>query len=231
MDVVIISCGQYNTHKRLTQNAVNSCLNSGDGFRIIVIETCKDQKYENCETYYYPPKGKFNYNRALNYGMQISTSKQVALCNNDLVFHPDWGKNIEFVLNNYDIDSACPFDRGYHFNYKEAKTFKLKEGNHFYVKSDVRIFFIGWCYVVNRDVWEKIGYFNEGVEFYYSDNIVVEQYKKYGIKHALVANSFVDHYNGGEKTWRTVLCKSNQRYYTDTQHSKYNEAKIKLWST
>ena len=231
MDIVIISCGKHNTHRTLTQNAVNSCLNSGVDFRIIVIETCKDVKYQHCETHYFEQKDKFNYNRCLNYGMQISKDKYVALCNNDLVFHKDWAKNIINAMESSKLNSACPFDKGYHLNYKEAKPYNLQPGSHIYKNNQVRVFFVGWCFVIDRTVWAKIGSFNEGVDFYFSDDIVVEQYKKHDISHALVANSYVDHYNGGEKTWRVILCKSKQRYYTGGQQHKFNNAKTKLWST
>lgn len=232
MDIIIISCGKTDLHRQLTQNAINSCLNSGEGFRIIIIETCQDVKYDNAETYFFPSKGNFNYNRALNYGMSLSNDKYVALCNNDLIFHKGWTENIINVLDNY-ADSACPFDKGYHLNNRECKMQKVKEGNHIYMNNQVRVFFVGWCFVIKREVWDKIGHFNEGVEFYYSDNIVVEQYKKHGIKHALVCNSYVDHYKGGEKTWRcaSILCRSKQRYYTDGQQRLFNQAKNNVWSS
>ena len=212
MDVVIISCGQNEVHRTLTQNAVNSCINSGGDFRIIVVETCnKEAKYDNCETYFFPSKDRFNYNRAMNYGARIGSGKYIACCNNDLIFHKGWSKGIETVLDNDISDSCSPFERGWHVNFKECKPHRLTEGNHVYMGNQVRVFFCGWCYVLKREAFDKIGGFNEGVQFYYSDNIVVEQYKKHGIRHALVANSCVDHYNGGENTWRKVLCKSKQR--------------------
>jgi len=228
MDIIIISCGKFELHRNLTQNAVNTCINSRGDFRILVIETCQDVKYQNCETFYFPTANKFNYNKALNYGMSLCKDKYVALCNNDIIFHKEWSQNIIHVLDNY-ADSACPFDVGYHVNYKEALKYKLTQGNHIFINNQVRVFFVGWCFAIKREVWNKIGGFNEGVEFYFSDDIVIEQYKKHGIKHALVCNSLVDHWHGGEKTWRDVLCKSKQRYYTGGQEGKFRQAKEKLW--
>lgn len=237
MDVIIISCGKTQTLKQLTQNSVNSCLNSTGEYNIIVIETCVSAKYQNCTTYYYQPQGSFNYNRALNYGISQCSGEYIACCNNDLVFDKNWSVNMLNAFNSTDFDSLSPFELVWHKEWTECKAVNklmndenyLEAGEFVYPGNAVRVFFTGWCYVIKRSAYNKIGKFSELVEFYYSDNIVVEQYKKHDIKHGLVGNSFVKHL--GEKTWRTTLCSSNQRYYTDGQKTKFYNAKRVLWST
>jgi len=252
MDIIIISCGKTETLKQLTQNSVNSCLNSIGEFNIIVIETCVNVRYKNCTTYYYQPKGRFNYNRALNYGISQCSGEYIACCNNDLIFDKNWSVNMLNAFDSTDFDSLSPFELVWHKEWSECKAVNKLMGDNNYIEAGefvypgntVRVFFTGWCYVIKRSAYNKlIGYrkdnnnqsnikitgFDELVEFYYSDNIVVEQYKKQNIKHGLVGNSLVKHL--GEKTWRTTLCSSNQRYYTDGQKTKFNNTKRLLWST
>ena len=232
MDVIIISCGKTPTLQQITQNSVNSCLNSIGDFNIIVIETCKNTNYKNCKTLFYQPSGRFNYNRALNYGISQCTDEYIACCNNDLIFDVNWAKNIIDVFNATEFDSLSPFERNWHITWQECKALGkdyLVPGNFLYEGNTVRVQFTGWCYVLKRSAYNKIGGFNTLVEFYYSDNIVVEQYKKFGITHALVGNSFVNHIL--EQTWPKVLCSSNQRYFTGGQLNKFKNAKQVLWST
>jgi glycosyltransferase involved in cell wall biosynthesis len=227
IDVIIVSCGKSVKLRTLTQNSVNSCYNSTGDFNIIVIETCQNVQYQNCKTLYFKPSGRFNYNRALNYGASQCSGKYIACCNNDLIFSKTWAVNMLNVFDNYDLDSLSPFEPDWHKTWHECKN--MDQGNYLYRGCVVRVQFTGWCYVIKREAYNKINRFSESVEFYYSDNIVAEQYKKHGVKHALCGNSIVKHL--GEKTWRSVLCSSNQRYYTSGQLTLYNRAKKALWST
>ena len=61
----------------------------------------------------------------------------------------------------------------------------------------------GWCIMTNRKLYDIIGAINDEFPFWFADNVYAEQLKRYGVRHALVKTSWVDHKGG--KTLRTVM--------------------------
>jgi len=199
IDVVIVSDASTGYH--LTQQAIATC----KAERIIVVEQ-QPVAYEGAITVHY--EGAFNYNRCLNLGYQ-HTENNVAFCNNDLVFY-DW-KHIERMLNEY--GSLSPRSEGW-FKHKglEGVIEGYEIGRHL----------CGWCLVVSRMTMAMTGGFDEGVEFYFSDNLWADQLRFHGIRHALDCESRVDHLVS-----KTLLQqKSLRRKELESgQIDKYNEAR------
>ena len=94
MDIIIVSNGQSTYLQNITKNAIDTCLESSNliKFNFIVIEQYRKAVYKGARTIHYD--FPFNYNRCLNLGLKHSTSKFVALCNNDLGFKRLWAENI-----------------------------------------------------------------------------------------------------------------------------------------
>jgi hypothetical protein len=68
---------------------------------------------------------------------------------------------------------------------------------------------------------------NEGVSFWYSDNIYGEQIKHAGVKHALVCSSFVTHL--GSSTLRAVRDPKMKRRLTTEQKKSFEVQKNIIW--
>jgi hypothetical protein len=71
-------------------------------------------------------------------------------------------------------------------------------------------------------VIEQIGKLDEGVSFWFSDNLYGEQIKAAGIQHALFTNVQVDHI--GSATLKKVSTRDKRRYQLG-ELGKYNERK------
>lgn len=196
----------------MTQNAINSCLNSGDGFNIYVIETCIKHKYEYATTIY-NIKPDFNYNECLNIGTRHSKGRYIAYCNNDLIFYDKWAENILHVFEAHKYLSLCPNFPRSNFADDDYIIEGYLIGQHI----------PGWCICVDRDIWKTLGAFSERIEFWYSDDVYKAQLLKYGIKHGLVCNSVVEHIEGGSMTLKYEKRKI-QNKLTNSQDGKFRNA-------
>lgn len=221
-DIIIVSATKNDYFKVMTQNAINSCINSGGDFKFYVIETFNfNVKYEHAEVIYY--KDEFNYHKCMNLGISRSDSAIIAICNNDIIFHDKWATNIAHVFKYHpEYDSLCPYCPGYHDNIH-----KIPKGDHLKEGWDTGRLVPGWCIVFRRSILKKIGKLNEEVGFWYSDNIYCQQLITHRIKHALVCNSFVEHLQSGSRTLYTET-KERQGELTHKQKKLYQNAKKSL---
>ena len=51
----------------------------------------------------------------------------------------------------------------------------------------------GWCYMISRDLWDRMGGLDESVSFWCSDDVVIEQAAKFGVQPMIVPASVVEH--------------------------------------
>jgi len=143
--------------------------------------------YENCQVL--QPGGPFNYNKFCNIGIQATRNPWVALCNNDLVFHPGWFREILKVhADDPSLQSFSPFNEheGWHPTLFEGAAPALS------VNYRVNYEVAGWCLVIRREVLCRIT-LSERVSFWYSDDVFAEALNRNGIRHCLVKASKVDH--------------------------------------
>lgn len=158
-----------------------------------------------------------NYNKALNSGASIAKGDYIVFCNNDVYFTDYWFEKLLPHFDKYDsLSPHCPFSRWW----KEQPTGVI-EGY------EIGRVLCGWCIVMPRSTYEKIGGFDEGVEFWYSDNIYADQLKYHGLKHALVTDSIV--YHEGSKTLNTLNPDEKKRL-TIYQDTLYLQAKQKYYA-
>lgn len=209
IDIIILSYAKDEQLRELTAQTVHSVLNSEDPseilFNVVVIESNKALKpysFEHTTTIY--PDVPFGYNRFLNIGLKATTNAFVCLCNNDLIFHEGWAKNILKQMNeDVDLLSVNPYCPITHINSIDDK------GQN--VISTQPGILIGWCIFIKRELLNTIGYFDEHFKFWYADNDYGCTLVKHQIKHALVTSSKVTHL--GSKT-HTLLSESDLFEYT-----------------
>lgn len=174
----------------MTLNCINSLLGSENSIdiEIILIESNKDYLESD---YKYPdfvkviiPSEKFNFHKFLNLGIKVATGNYIALCNNDLIFQNRWFSEILLVgQNQNEILSFSPME--------QIQSDKLNVSYEIGYKVMTHI--KGWCIVVKKEIFKKIGLLDETFDFYFADNDYAMTLKFKNIKHALVYKSHVIH--------------------------------------
>ena len=212
MDVIIVSYAIDDKFRAMTQQAIDTC-----GCNVVVIEQNKKVNY-NVKTLHYD--FRFNYHKCLNLGLK-ECSGYVALCNNDLRFTEGWDQKLINVLE-LGFDTVCPFCPASH------PRWGFEQGDHYYEGFQVGHEFIGWCIAGKKELFKEVP-LNENIEFWYSDNYYAKALQVAKKKHALVANSVVEHLNLGSKTIYAVD-KSTMTYLTRGQKAKFNKETRKLYA-
>jgi hypothetical protein len=196
VDVIILTNSDVNSF--YCHRTIHTLLNSETEieFNIIVVEsgTNHEHIYKGlCNTYLHPNE-KFNYNRFLNFGSKYCKGEWVVISNDDVSYELEWFSQILKVHHQRpDIKSFSPRDPLFFMAFW-ANTFISRE--HTYQESyQVSKFLMGWCLIIKMDAFKEICPFDELFDMYYQDNDYAETIKSKGIKHALVKNSIVSHYN------------------------------------
>jgi len=184
-DLIIISASKDLSLKKMTQDAIDSCLADGADVNVILVETYQKTEYKNVDKYVLF-EGEFNYNHCLNLGLKHRKGDVQILANNDIIFMPGWS-SIGETMREYDYLSASALS-----NHPRQRLFK--RGDYAYEGYDICLYVTGWCLFVDRKVWDQIGPLDETYRFWYSDDAYVAQLKRKGIKHYLICNVVVNHY-------------------------------------
>ncbi len=192
IDVVIVSYAKNTICKEYTVGCIKSLLLSEDNsenlFNIIVVESNHSVTYDNIasnvKTYKAPLP--YGYHKFLNFGRKQGNAEWIALCNNDLIFQPNWFTKI---LEAHEIDPSCEsFSPMCSISQNYDKKIKLLYGYH------IRRNICGWCLVHKRSIYEKIGDLDENFIHWCCDSDFSMSLFKNDIKHALVTDSIVDHH-------------------------------------
>jgi len=196
---------------QMTQNCIDSARIDDADLNIIIIETGSLWDYKGVnEIIRY--NGEFNYNRALNMGLQRVKGEVYILANNDLIFHEGWSQIGELMLAN-----------GYHSASVLSQSVNgFQRGNFIYEGYEVGKHITGWCIFMDRYCRETIGQLDETCSFWYSDDLYACQLKAVGITHGMFCNLQVDHI-----TSRTLV-KQNaqlQRKYQIGEMFKFKQRK------
>ncbi len=207
-DVVFLSYAKSEEYRNMTQFAVNSILRSEDeGAFNIIVEEQADVMYEGAKTIY--RTDEFNFNEFANHGATLGSAPWICIANNDLVFKPGWFT--ELMKNQHLSDVLSP---------ASPKNPLLKGFITPQFGYNIHMHFSGWCFVMKRELWEKIGGFDEDFPFWCADNAVVEQLKTASITPVVIPTSIVKHLGG------TTLNSLEQGEYNEKtieQVSKFNK--------
>jgi glycosyltransferase involved in cell wall biosynthesis len=166
----------------ITQQCIDTARADTKDINVIVVETGQPYLYEGMDKQVIY-NGVFNYNRALNLGLKYVKGDVHILANNDIIFHEGWSKIGDLMkAHNYHSASA----KAWHLT-------MFEDGDHIYEGYNVGYVLTGWCIFVDRFCIEQIGALDEGVSFWYSDNLYAHQIEEKGIVHAMFCNVKIDH--------------------------------------
>lgn len=208
MDVVMLSRADTPVLRQMTQTAVNTCIMGAPrgSVNIIVLEQIPGVRYRHAHTVRAPEE--FAYNKFANIGARMGSAPWIMVANNDLRFAPGWLQPL-LTAHNAVVSPKDPFNR-----FQRAFARNMVGGH-------VGRTFSGWCFAITRDLWERMGGFDEDFTFWCADDAVVEQVKAFGIQPMLVVNSHVHHLTSithrqtadpdGARTWAQVY-KFEQKY-------------------
>lgn len=180
VDVIILSKVKDRAGYHMTQRAIDSCYYGTNGLpvNITVIEGGMSYRYERANTIF--NRSKFNYNARANEGASLGKADWIMVANNDLTFHDGWLHHL--------LAADHPIVSPHEPNDPRQKDIQGNEegdttGTHL----------SGWCFMIKRSLWEEIGKFDEDVDFWCSDDVVIEQVKAKGILPMVVKDSIVEH--------------------------------------
>ena len=193
IDIVILSYAQTEELRQVTINGLNSLIASEDPnqikFNIIVVESQKDLKpfqYEHGQTVY--PDVPFGYNRYMNIGISMTSAPYICLCNNDLIFYPNWATEILKPFNQYqDLSSASPMCTIHHTKLGATVGMGNIQGTH--ERTEVS----GWCLFFKRSMLRLIGQLDENFIFRHASHDYTYLLQVLNLNHFLVTASVVDH--------------------------------------
>lgn len=179
VDVIMLSKAMKYRDSLMTQQAIDSCIQGANGLpvNIIVMEGGIGQ-YRNAVTI--PKRAKFNYNQFANEGAALGKADWIMVANNDLEFADGWLHNLISAGNDV-VSPHEPTDIRQKGIIENEQGFEC--GRHF----------SGWCFMISRKLWLEIGKFDEDVDFWCSDDVVIEQVKAAGVTPMLVKQSIVRH--------------------------------------
>jgi GT2 family glycosyltransferase len=192
VDVIILT---DNADTVMTQETIQSLHDSETKhqFRVITVSSVRKNRYINSSGELFI-EGPFNYNRALNKGLNYLTNEWVLISNDDVKYERKWFSNMMKVhANRPDIECFSPKVPLLYLRYFNGH-FSGHQGDYFesYIVSEA---FMGWSIMIKRSALDKILPLDEQFDMYYQDNDFVECLKQQGIKHALVRDSIASHLN------------------------------------
>lgn len=205
VDVVILSKAGNEPLHTMCQRAVDSCIAGAGNYlvNIIVIEQEDVLKYEGATTI--RDAGTFNYNAFANRGAAMGAAPWIMIANSDLIFEAGWLDAL--LLAGRDLVSPIDPSHRTQRNVRHDEA-GWQNGHHF----------SGWCFMIRRELWKRIGGFDECVTYWCSDNVVIEQCRAVNVMPLVVAAARVKHLGSqtankppDDDTWAQVRI-FNQKY-------------------
>lgn len=185
VDVVFLSKATDKEDIEQCQKAIDTCREGARRkINIIVIEQNPKVSYNDVDELIHKP-GKFNYNSFANFGAAKGKCEWIMIANSDLIFEDNWLEPLLATKSDL-VSPHNPEDHRQMFLDKvESGTIN---GRHL----------SGWCFMIKRHIWDKMGRFDDIVEFWCSDDVVIEQAVALGVTPTVVRASIVRHL--GSKT-------------------------------
>lgn len=214
VDVVILSRANDIAMQKMTQKTIDTCIAGANQLpvNVIVIEQVADVSYSDAQTVYH--NAPFNYNSFANLGARQGVADWIMIANNDLVFHNGWLHELLIADN----EVVSPHERN------DPRQRDIKENTKGVVNAK---HFSGWCFMMTRSLWNKIGTLDECVSFWFSDDVTIEQVVNQGVYPMVVKKSLVDHL--GSTTFKTLGSAKRDDYtwaQADIFNAKYGKNKF-----
>lgn len=204
VDVIVLSKAATEDLRVMTQQTVDTCIAGANSLpvNVTVLEQATDRhgvvmKYQHATTVHMP--GGFHYNAFANHGARLGSADWIMIANNDLIFHDGWLHAL-LAANHLAVSPRCPK--------AHPEVIENRVGDR--TGQD----FAGWCFMIRRSLWELIGGFDECVDFWCSDDVVIQQLKAVNVLPMLVADAAVEHLRSvtlqqtddpaGDLTWKQI---------------------------
>jgi GT2 family glycosyltransferase len=182
MDVVMVSDGSNSSLMQMTQHAIDSI--AGDEVNIIVLEKAPTVRYNNADTFL--QRQPFNYNQCLNDGASMGNAEFICFTNNDVLFPKEFVREVmEQMLSPLPPKGFCPKplkgllippSGGQGAEYADVLSVRNQHG---YIHEEI---ISGFCFVMRRSAWNKIGGLNTQYKFWCADNVTSEQIKQHKLR-------------------------------------------------
>jgi GT2 family glycosyltransferase len=172
------------------------------------------------------PEAPFNFNRFNNIGLGLGTAEWVVFSNNDVVYHSGWCTTMLNVAQQHpEIRCLCPVDPASQFT--PPGTFQPAED--YRIGHWVRVTFTGWCFMVQRSVFQEIGPFDERFDYYFADDDFTMHLRRQDILNAAVPAAHVTHL--AHVTSRKNALDISEKFRTDQHafHSKWGPQRWIAW--
>ena len=207
VDVVILSKASTRPLRKMTQKAVDTCMAGANSLpvNVVVVEGQPGIEYAGATTFH--RADQFHFNRFANQAIRRFNAEWVMVANSDLEFTNGWLHTLLGAGQDV-VSPRSPRDRRQSDITENEAGFV--NGRHF----------SGWCFMMRRSVWQKIGGLSEDVSFWCSDDVVVDQLEGAGIAPMVVADSIVHHLTS--KTLK-VASDADRDDLTWAQVHAYNE--------
>lgn len=195
VDVVMLAGSRTPELIEMTQTALKTLHASEPGiqFRVVLVESFSKTHVYDGVTDTLRPGEPFNFHRFLNLGFELTSGAEyVCFVCNDLVFEPGWFT--ELLKAEREWATTCvlgPMDPS--LTYVDI------------AESNFLAAFSGHCFVLRRDLHQRIGKFDEQFPGYWADDDYVMTLRQMGIPYAAIRSSRVLHLKN-----RTVLTQSKE---------------------
>ncbi|MFT4162481.1 glycosyltransferase [Shinella sp.] len=180
VDIVILSKASDDARRKMTQHTIDTC-RSGAGdhpVNVVVVEQVEGVRHREAITMF--EGGEFAYNAFANRAAATGCAPWIMIANNDLEFSAGW---LDALLGaGHAVMSPMNPDDRRQSGIAKNET-GIINGRHF----------SGWCFMMKRDIWKKIGGLDEDFRFWCADDSVIEQLKAAGVHPMLVPASKVKH--------------------------------------
>jgi len=151
------------------------------------------------------PDSTFNFHTYLNCGIAARQADYYLLCNNDLLFHAEWMRELFGAFMVAGLGSASPISPGSKSQERLRKNSRSKFKVGYQVARDIS----GWCLMVSADTLRQIGLLDKFFDFYFADYNYALELRRRNIKHAVVFDAKVSHLE--VKKQSTALVPSSRR--------------------
>jgi hypothetical protein len=195
INVVILTRTVNDEVRQMTKTCVESLLEHGQDDAAIHV-TIVESSPEGTQELVYPspwntirPDSNFNFHRYLNCGIAAQQADYYLLCNNDLLFHAGWLRELLDAFKVAGLGSASPISPGLESQERLRKHSRSKFRLGYHIAREIS----GWCLLVSADTLRQVGPLDELFDFYFADNDYTVELRRHNIKHALVFDSKVSH--------------------------------------
>jgi glycosyltransferase involved in cell wall biosynthesis len=203
MDVVMVSDGSNPALMNMTQQAIDSI--ASEDVNVVVLEKAEKVRYNNADTFL--QRRPFNYNQCLNEGAAMGNAEFICFTNNDVLFPKGF---VDSVISQ--MKQVLPDGEGIEGPVFDILSVQNQQG---YIHPEI---ISGFCFIMTRAAWSKIGKLNTRYPFWCADNITSEQIKEHKLKECR-SNIKVTHFTS-----------ASLNYLDNATREKYTSACVKMFN-